>query len=83
MVLILEGGVWLYERVYGDLIFKDMEKNENIWVEFYEVMFNYILIVMKKILKIYNGFNSFSGGVLVDVGGGLGVNFVLIFFRFL
>ncbi|CAF2226167.1 hypothetical protein HID58_029015 [Brassica napus] len=78
---ILEGGARPYERVYGDLIFKDMEKNENIRAEFHEAMLNHTSIVMKKILKTYNGFNSLSGGVLVDVGGGLGANLALILSR--
>uniref|UniRef100_A0A0D3DKS0 O-methyltransferase C-terminal domain-containing protein n=1 Tax=Brassica oleracea var. oleracea TaxID=109376 RepID=A0A0D3DKS0_BRAOL len=58
-----------------------MEKNENIRAEFNEAMLNHTSIVMKKILKTYNGFNSLSGGVLVDVGGGLGANLALILSR--
>lgn len=58
-----------------------MEKNENIRAEFHEAMLNHTSIVMKKILKTYNGFNSLSGGVLVDVGGGLGANLALILSR--
>ncbi|XP_056847972.1 caffeic acid 3-O-methyltransferase-like [Raphanus sativus] len=78
---ILEGGARPYERVCGDLIFMDMEKNNNIQSEFNDAMLNHTSVVMKKILKTYNGFNSLSGGVLVDVGGGLGANLALILSR--
>lgn len=78
---ILEGGARPYERVCGDLIFKDMEKNNNIQSEFNDAMLNHTSVVMKKILRTYNGFNSLSGGVLVDVGGGLGANLALILSR--
>lgn len=59
----------------------DMEKNNNIQSEFNDAMLNHTSVVMKKILKTYNGFNSLSGGVLVDVGGGLGANLALILSR--
>ncbi|KAF8098614.1 hypothetical protein N665_0262s0002 [Sinapis alba] len=78
---ILEGGARPYERAFGALIFKNMNKNENMHTEFNDVMLNQTSLLMKKILKTYDGFDSLSGGVLVDVGGGLGANLALILSR--
>ncbi|KAF8049211.1 hypothetical protein N665_2276s0004 [Sinapis alba] len=70
-----------YERAFGALIFKNMNKNENMHTEFNDVMLNQTSLLMKKILKTYDGFDSLSGGVQVDVGGGLGANLALILSR--
>lgn len=79
---ILEGGAKPFERANGMSIFGHMTKNESIQTQFNEVMLNHTSIVMKKLLKTYNGFESLSDGVLVDVGGGLGANLALILSNF-
>ena len=72
---ILEGGI-PFNKVYGMHAFEypafDVRFNE----VFNKAMYNHTTIVIKKLLKIYKGFESLNR--LVDVGGGLGVTLGLI-----
>ncbi|CAN8294682.1 unnamed protein product [Cochlearia groenlandica] len=80
---ILEGGETPYERAHGVSVFENMEKNESELIGFNEMMINHTSLVMKKILKTnYDGFESLSDGVLVDVGGNLGANLALIIAKY-
>ncbi|VVA90595.1 unnamed protein product [Arabis nemorensis] len=66
---ILEGGLKPFERARGSSLFEHMAKNESALTEFNEMMVNHTSLLMKKLVKTYNGFESLSDGVLVDVGG--------------
>lgn len=62
------------------MIFEYMKENENLKKSFNESMINHTSIVMKRILKNYDGFESLSD--LVDVGGCLGSNLTQILSKY-
>ncbi|CAL0302201.1 unnamed protein product [Lupinus luteus] len=71
---ILEGGI-PFNRIYGMNAFDYSSTDPRFNEIFNKAMFNSTLI-MKKILEVYKGFEHIK--ILVDVGGGLGLNLKLI-----
>ncbi|XVE90203.1 hypothetical protein DITRI_Ditri20bG0060100 [Diplodiscus trichospermus] len=71
----LEGGL-SFVRGFGMDLFEVVAKDRNLANIFNQTMSTHTVIVMKKILEIYKGFEGLSQ--VVDVGGGLGTNLKLI-----
>ena len=67
---ILEGGI-PFNRVHGMNIYEYPEVDPRFNKVFITAMYNYTTYAIKKILKVYKGFQPIKQ--LVDVGGGVGV----------
>ncbi|KAL2954828.1 hypothetical protein AAZX31_19G245700 [Glycine max] len=72
---IREGGI-PFNRVYGTHAFEYPRLDARFNQVFNTAMINHTTIVMKKVLECYKGFENIK--MLVDVGGGLGININLI-----
>ena len=72
---IMEGGV-PFNRAHGMNAFEYPSLDQRFNEVFNKAMFNSTMLLMKKILESYKGFEHINR--LVDVGGGLGVNLGLI-----
>nr|P45986.1 RecName: Full=Inositol 4-methyltransferase [Mesembryanthemum crystallinum]AAA33032.1 myo-inositol O-methyl transferase [Mesembryanthemum crystallinum]AAB05891.1 inositol methyltransferase [Mesembryanthemum crystallinum] len=72
---ILEGGV-PFKRAHGMIQFDYTGTDERFNHVFNQGMAHHTILVMKKLLDNYNGFNDVK--VLVDVGGNIGVNVSMI-----
>lgn len=79
---IREGGETTWDRAFGSMIFEYMKENEECFEIFNEAMMTHTIIVMKKILENYDGFESTRDCTLVDVGGGIGTNLAQILSKF-
>ncbi|KAG7980730.1 hypothetical protein I3843_05G198500 [Carya illinoinensis] len=67
---ILEGGI-PFNRAHGMTAFEYLGTDERFNRVFNQAMSNHTILIMKKILDVYKGFEGLK--VLVDVGGGVGV----------
>ncbi|CAJ1932935.1 unnamed protein product [Sphenostylis stenocarpa] len=65
-----------FESVFGMLSYQYMEKNTELNQMFYKAMAHAGPIEVKRVLKVYKGFEGLS--TLVDVGGGVGETLKLI-----
>lgn len=72
---ILEGGV-PFKRAHGDIQFDYTAKDARFNHVFNQGMAHHTILVMKKLLDKYKGFENVK--VLVDVGGNIGVNVSMI-----
>uniref|UniRef100_A0A2P2J150 Uncharacterized protein MANES_08G155200 n=1 Tax=Rhizophora mucronata TaxID=61149 RepID=A0A2P2J150_RHIMU len=70
---VLEGGIPLV-RAHGKHVFENVDDETRRL--FNEAMYNYTVIIMKRVIEIYEGFEDLRE--LVDVGGGLGANLKII-----
>lgn len=73
--VIDEGGI-PFNRAHGMHLFEYCDNDSRFNEVFNNAMFNHTSLVMKKILESYNGFEHVK--ILVDVGGGTGVNLNII-----
>ncbi|KAM1816534.1 hypothetical protein ACFX12_000932 [Malus domestica] len=76
---IAEGGR-PFKRAHGLHLFEYTGSDPRFHQAFHTAMFNYAIIVMKKIVQIYKGFEQLNK--LVDVGGGLGHTLNLIISKY-
>ncbi|KAI4344699.1 hypothetical protein L6164_011896 [Bauhinia variegata] len=76
---IVEGGI-AFNRAHGCNAFEYQGLDARFNEVFNTAMINNTTIVMKKILEVYNGFESIN--TLVDVGGGLGITLNLIISKY-
>lgn len=76
---ILEGGI-PFNRAYGMTEFEYSATDQRFNRIFNEGMSNHSALIMKKVLEVYKGFDGLN--VLVDVGGGIGVNLKMIVSRY-
>jgi caffeic acid 3-O-methyltransferase / acetylserotonin O-methyltransferase len=65
-----------FEKAYGETLFVHLAKHPKFNTIFNDAMSDMTAILMKKILERYTGFNQAQ--VVVDVGGGIGLNLSLI-----
>ncbi|XP_057454941.1 cathecol O-methyltransferase 1-like [Lotus japonicus] len=72
---IMEGGT-PFNRVHGRHLYEYAGSDPRLNDVFNKAMSNITIIIMKSILKFYEGFEHINR--LVDVGGGLGINLKLI-----
>ncbi|KDP32877.1 hypothetical protein JCGZ_12169 [Jatropha curcas] len=72
---ILEGGI-PFNKTYGMTVFEYQGTDQRFNKVFNEAMSNHTSLIVKKIIKVYNGFDGVK--VLVDVGGGIGVTLRII-----
>ncbi|CAJ1976044.1 unnamed protein product [Sphenostylis stenocarpa] len=72
---IREGGI-PFNRVYGTHAFEYPSLDSRFNQVFNTAMINHTTLVMTKVLECYKGFDDIK--MLVDVGGGLGININLI-----
>nr|XP_033516419.1 caffeic acid 3-O-methyltransferase-like [Nicotiana tomentosiformis] len=73
--VVLEGRV-PFDRVHGVDAFEYPKSDPKYNDVFNRAMINHTILVMKKVLENYKGFENLK--TLVDVGGGLGVNLKMI-----
>ncbi|TVU25977.1 hypothetical protein EJB05_28501, partial [Eragrostis curvula] len=73
---VLDGGTPPFEMAYGLPMFKYLREDESLSMLFNQGMSSLSLIVTKKLVDIYRGFEDIS--VLVDVGGGDGTTLGII-----
>ncbi|KAH9290337.1 hypothetical protein KI387_034454, partial [Taxus chinensis] len=73
---VLEEGVVPFEKAYGQPVFQYFAQNTQMGGIFHSAMSNLSVILMKSVLKNYDGFKDVK--VLVDVGGGTGLNCSMI-----
>lgn len=66
---VLAGGN-LFENVYGTSVFELMSKDSSLNTAFNKAMADYSVVLMKKVVEKYKGFEGLTS--LVDVGGGSG-----------
>jgi caffeic acid 3-O-methyltransferase len=71
-----EAGILPFEMVHGKTFFETLAENEEMYKFFSKDMTHYTAILTKKILQVYQGFDGLK--VLVDIGGGFGINLSLI-----
>ncbi|KAM7263683.1 hypothetical protein ACFE04_001366 [Oxalis oulophora] len=74
--ILEEGHASPFDLEHGGKFFEVLAQDEERYKSFSEDMGNYTGILMKKILQEYRGFDGVK--VLVDIGGGFGVNLGLI-----
>ncbi|XVE62539.1 hypothetical protein DITRI_Ditri06bG0125700 [Diplodiscus trichospermus] len=76
----LEAGAVPFVKAHGMHLFELAAKNNELNSIFNNAMSNYTVVVMKKILEKYKGFEGINK--VVDVGGGLGTNIKLIISKY-
>ncbi|KAJ9553016.1 hypothetical protein OSB04_017061 [Centaurea solstitialis] len=76
---IVEGGV-PFEKVYGQKTFEYPELDTRYNEVFNNAMVHHSTLVIKELLKCYNGFDNIKH--LVDVGGGVGVTLNMIISKY-
>lgn len=72
---MLEGAA-PFEKTYGMPMFEYLSTNGPLNTVFHEAMANHSMIITKKLLKFFRGFEGLD--VLVDVGGGNGTTLQMI-----
>nr|7WAQ_A Chain A, stilbene O-methyltransferase [Sorghum bicolor]7WAQ_B Chain B, stilbene O-methyltransferase [Sorghum bicolor]7WAQ_C Chain C, stilbene O-methyltransferase [Sorghum bicolor]7WAQ_D Chain D, stilbene O-methyltransferase [Sorghum bicolor]7WAR_A Chain A, stilbene O-methyltransferase [Sorghum bicolor]7WAR_B Chain B, stilbene O-methyltransferase [Sorghum bicolor]7WAS_A Chain A, stilbene O-methyltransferase [Sorghum bicolor]7WAS_B Chain B, stilbene O-methyltransferase [Sorghum bicolor] len=72
---VLEGAA-PFEKTYGMPMFEYLSTNGPLNTVFHEAMANHSMIITKKLLKFFRGFEGLD--VLVDVGGGNGTTLQMI-----
>ncbi|TVU51393.1 hypothetical protein EJB05_02822, partial [Eragrostis curvula] len=73
---VMDGGTPPFEKAYGLPMFEYLGADESLGMLFNDAMSSLSVIVIKKVVDIYRGFEDIS--VLVDVGGGNGTTLGII-----